>query len=402
MKILIVSQYFWPEPFRINDLAIALKNKGHEVTVLTGKPNYPEGKIYNGYKFGGFLKEDYDGVEIIRVPLIPRGNGSGLRLAINYLSYVAIASLYVLLNKRKFDVSLTFAISPITQIYPALLHKKLYKSKACLWVQDLWPESVSAAGKVKKGTVYNILDKMVEHIYINTDKILIQSEAFYDSIKSKIDSDEKVSYVPNWAEDLFLDSKSVDKAKYKNLIPEGFIIMFAGNIGEAQDFDSIIKAAELTKENKEIKWVIVGDGRKRKFVESEVQRLGLTDTFFLLGRYPVEEMTNFFVHADIMLLTLKDEYIFSLTIPSKVQSYMAFGKPILAMINGIGEKVIQESGCGYVASAGDYIQLAQNAHNAYKESKDSLYEKGKNGKIYYNNNFEKEKILDNLIDIFNK
>lgn len=401
MKILIVSQYFWPESFRINDLAVSLKKRGHNVTVLTGKPNYPEGNIYKGYKFWGSSEEDYNGVKIIRVPLIPRGNGSGARLAINYLSYIVSASMYVLLNKQKHDVSLTFAISPITQIYPALLHKKLYKSKAFLWVQDLWPESVSAAGKVNQGVLYNMLNKMVQHIYKKTDKVLIQSEAFYKSVEEKIDSPSKIKYVPNWAEDFFLDTRAADPNKHKDIIPDGFKIMFAGNIGESQDFDSILKAAELTKSNKEIKWVIVGDGRKKGFVENEITRLGLQETVILLGRYPVTEMTNFFIHADIMLLTLKDEYIFSLTIPSKVQSYMAFGKPILAMINGIGQKVIQDSGCGYVAPAANYEQLAQNALLAYSESKESLSMKGEKGKIYYNANFEKENILDNLIKLFN-
>ena len=402
MEILIVSQYFWPEDFRINDLATSLINRGHKVCVLTGKPNYPQGKIYKGYKLWGYKKENHHGIEIIRVPLIPRGNGSGCRLAINYFSYVFFGALYVIFHKRKFEVSLTFAISPITQVYPALLHKKMYNSKACIWVQDLWPESVSSAGKIQSVFVIKMLNKMVQLIYKSSDKILIQSEAFYKSVINNNVEFDKIRYIPNWAEDLYINTDYVNIERYKNFIPKGFVIMFAGNIGEAQDFDSLLKAAELTKSNKEIKWVIIGDGRRRDFIESEIKRLRLEETFILLGRYPVEEMPSFFVHADIMLLSLKDDYIFSLTIPCKLQSYMAFGKPVLSMMSGIGSTIVENANCGYVALAGDYKSLANNTLLAYSDSKETLIKKGQNGKEFYSKHFSKEKILDNLIDIFNE
>lgn len=235
MKILLVSQYFWPETFRVNDLAQELVLRGNKVTVLTGKPNYPQGAIYKGYSFWGYKKEYYKGIELIRVPLIPRGKGSGLRLALNYLSFVLFSCLYILFHKRKFDVSLTFAISPITQVYAALLHKKLFGSRAYLWVQDLWPESVSAAGKMNSGLVYRMLTKMVQSIYQKVDGICIQSEAFSQSILQKGDYKHKISYIPNWAEDLFTDDSLINKEHFKSLIPDGFVVMFAGNIGEAQD-----------------------------------------------------------------------------------------------------------------------------------------------------------------------
>lgn len=184
-------------------------------------------------------------------------------MALNYLSFVLFSCLYILFHKRKFDVSLTFAISPITQVYAALLHKKLFGSRAYLWVQDLWPESVSAAGKMNSGLVYRMLTKMVQSIYQKVDGICIQSEAFSQSILQKGDYKHKISYIPNWAEDLFTDDSLINKEHFKSLIPDGFVVMFAGNIGEAQDFDSILKAAIRTKEYKDIKWVIVGDGRKK-------------------------------------------------------------------------------------------------------------------------------------------
>lgn len=399
MNILIVSQYFWPENFRINDLAIDLKRRGHNVTVLTGKPNYPQGKIYSGYSIWSHNKDFYNEIEIIRVPIIPRGNGNGFRLVINYLSFAFSGSIYLLFNRRQFDVSLTYAISPITSVYPALIHKKIYKSKVYLWVQDLWPESVSAVGKIQSGFILKLLNQMVRKIYQSSDKILIQSSAFSESVMNKGVNANKIIYVPNWAEDLFVNPININKNKYKHLIPRGFIIMFAGNIGEAQDFDSLLKAAELTKDNKNIKWIIIGDGRRKNFVENEIIRLGITETVIILGRYPIEDMPNFFIHADIMLITLRDEYIFSLTVPSKIQHYLAFGKPILSMMNGIGSSIIEESDCGFAVSAGDYINLAKKAILAYKDSNASLTLKGENGKEYYLRNFSKEKIIDNIMQV---
>lgn len=399
MNILLVSQYFWPETFRINDLAISLFERGNKVTVLTGKPNYPQGKIYKGYRFWGYTKENYKGIDIIRVPLIPRGNSSGVRLVLNYLSFVFFSCIYILFHRQKYDASLTFAISPITQVYAALLHKKLCKSKAILWVQDLWPESVVAAGKMNSGFIYKQLFRMVENIYHKVDHICIQSEAFKNSISQKHVDNKKISYIPNWAEDLFTDRTLINKTKYNNILPKGFIVMFAGNIGEAQDFDSIVEAAIKTKNNPEIKWVIIGDGRKKKEVERQIQERGLTNTLFLLGRYPLEEMPNLFIHADVMLVSLKDEEIFSLTIPSKIQSYMAFGKPIVSMLNGIGNKIIEEADCGYTTSSGNHNQLVNNILTTYNTDKKELENKGRNGFLYYEKNFSKTQIINDLLSI---
>lgn len=400
MRILIVSQYFWPETFRINDLVKELVERGHNVSVLTGKPNYPQGKIYKGYGLFSHNRDEYFGAKIYRVPLIPRGKGTGMQLVFNYLSYVVSASTFVAFNRKKFDVSLTFAISPITQMYPALLHKKLYGSRAYLWVQDLWPESVAAAGKMDSSAILKGLTKMVRSIYKKSDGVLVQSEAFIPSVLQKGVLPDKVHYIPNWAEDIFTKTVEKNSNKYREIIPKGFVVMFAGNMGEAQDFDSIVNAAERTRHIHDIKWVIVGDGRKREWVETEIKKRNLSDTFFLLGRYPLEEMPYFFSLADIMLLTLKDEHIFSLTIPSKVQSYLAFGKPIASMINGIGNKVINVANCGYTANAGDEVTLAENIIKAYNAPEETLVELGLNGRAYYMKEFDKGAIIDKLERVF--
>jgi len=399
MKILIVTQYFWPEEFRINDLAIDLVERGHDVTVLTGNPNYPQGKFYKGYGFR-FSSEDFHGVKVYRVPIIARGNASGLRLAINYLSFLITSVFFALFHKNNYDKIFAVNFSPITSVFPAVLFKKLHKLPMYLWVQDLWPESVTAAGKINSSFLNDFLTKMVKYIYRNSDKVLVQSEAFIPSVTEKGVRLGQLRYVPNWAEDLFSNNTLLTKSKFQHLIPQGFIVMFAGNIGEAQDFNSIIKAAVLTKHYPNIKWIVLGDGRKRNWVESEVLRLGLQSTVLLLGRYPVVEMPNFFVHADLMLLTLKDEEIFALTIPSKVQSYMASSKPLVGMLNGIGAKVINDAHCGYVTNAGNYESLAANVISAFNENADLLSKRGSNGKMYYDQYFSKKVIIDNLIEIF--
>ncbi len=399
MKILIVSQYFWPEEFRVNDLALDLIDRGNEVTVLTGNPNYPKGKFYDGYGFK-FKVENYLGIKIYRVPILPRGKASGFQLAMNYLSFAINGSIFAMFFRKKFDVSLVFAISPITAVYPALVHKFLYKSKVNLWVQDLWPESVSSAGKINSTLLTKWLTKMVKQIYKSSDKVLVQSEGFIQSVEGKGVTKNQLRYIPNWAEELYSDRSKIYNEKFRQVVPKGFNVLFAGNIGEAQDFDSIIQAAELTKKYPGIKWIIIGDGRKKSWVETEITRLGLEETVFLLGRYPMEDMPSFFVHADIMLLSLKDEEIFSMTMPAKIQSYMAFGKPVVGMLNGVGAEVIRIADCGYVGNAGDYQMLAKNVIQAYQQEPDILIKKGINGKNYYNQNFSREIIIDNLVNIF--
>lgn len=391
MRILVVSQYFYPEEFKINDLVEELVKRGHDVTVLTGKPIYPKGQYFEGYSFWGYKKEVYKGAKVIRVPLIKRNNGNSLWLILNYLSYVFFGGIYALACKTRFDSIFCFETSPITQIYPALIFKKKHGTRVSMWVQDLWPESVMAVGKMKNGTIFNLLNRMVRNIYRKCDVLFIQSKAFEASICDKGDFKNKIIYAPNWAEDVFLTNK-INCNKYKELFPTGFNVLFAGNVGIAQDFEAIINAAEETKTITDINWIIVGDGTRLEYAKSLVKQKELKNMLFL-GRYPVEDMPNFFVHADVMIVSLKDEHIFSLTIPSKTQAYMASRKPIATMINGVGNEVVAESGCGMIAQAGDYKQLAENIKKMYNLTKFDLNQMGLNGLNYYNSNFEKEKII---------
>lgn len=397
MKILIISQYFYPEEFKINDLTRELVSRGHQVTVLTGKPNYPQGEYFEGYQYEGVVKEEYYGAKVIRVPLRKRGEGGGKNLALNYLSYVVNANNYIRKNRLEFDAILCFEISPITQAYPALSCKKKYGGKVLLWVQDLWPESVTAAGGVTNKLVLGVLERMVKRIYKKCDLLLVQSEGFKESILSKGDFASKIRYVPNWAENLYLEKKAMNKDSITAMMPDGFRVMFAGNVGNAQDVGSIVKAANETKDYPEIKWVIVGDGRARSEVEMQAKELGLSDTVFFLGRHPMEEMPTFFSFADAMIVSLRDEYIFSLTIPAKTQSYMASSKPVVSMLNGEGNRIVEEAQCGLTAPSGDYLTLAKNVIALYKKDSIERERMGQNGLDYYLKHFDKNIVVDTII-----
>ena len=399
MRILIVSQYFWPEEFRINDLALNLVKRGNKVTVLTGNPNYPKGSFYKGYGFKSSI-DNYKGIKIHRVPIIPRGQNE-FTLILNYLSFVLAGSLFSFFHKDKYDKILAVNLSPITAVIPAIVSKKHNNTPLFIWVQDLWPESVLAASRFRNPIIQKLLLSLVKYIYKKSDKILVSNYGFIDSILAKGVSKDKISVMPNWAEEIFEDQTNIGKTKYRSKMPDGFIVMFAGNVGEAQDFESILNAALLTMDLKHIKWVIVGDGRKTEWLKIEIEKRNLSDTFFVLGRFPSSEMPNFFCHADLMLVSLKNEHIFSLTVPTKVQSYMEFGKPIVTMLNGAGSLIVKEANCGYRANARDYKKLSENIIKASLSSKEDLEQLGKNGRVYYQANFAKEKVINDFINVLN-
>lgn len=394
MNILIVSQYFWPENFIINDMARKLVERGHSITVLTGIPNYPEGRYYKGYGPFRNSRQDYCGIKIIRAPLVSRGSGGGIRLALNYLSFAVCASICgPLLYRDKYDVIFVFEPSPITVALPAICMKYACSAPIALWVQDLWPESISATESLDSEQLINAVGKLVKFIYRHCDLILVQSRAFINSIAGMGIERDKIIYFPNSSADPFQKNTA---RHYSNLpeIPGGFRLMFAGNVGAAQDFATILNAAEKLKDHPEIHWVIVGNGRLFPWVQSQVRQRGLSATVHLLGRHPVESMPQFFSLADSMLVTLKRSRIFSLTIPSKVQSYLAGGKPIVAALDGEGAQVIREAKAGLICPAEDSGALARIALEMSRMAESERADMGNSGRAYYEANFDQEKLLD--------
>jgi len=397
VKILIITQYFWPEDFRINDLATGLVEIGHEIEVLTGMPNYPNGKLFQGYRAFKPLREKHEGITIVRVPLIPRGKGRGGQLALNYLSFAFFGSLIGPFRcQGKYDLILVYEPSPVTVGLPAIVMNAIKRAPILFWVQDLWPESLSATGAVKSQWILDRVKTLVRFIYSKCDRILLQSEAFKKPVMSLGIEKERLTYFPNSAESLYkpvsLEADAIERGK----MPEGFKVMFAGNIGAAQDFSTILKAAEFLKEYPDIHFIILGDGRMHSWVASQILKRDLIDSFHLLGRYPVETMPRYFSLADTMLVTLRKEPIFELTIPAKIQSYMACARPIIAALDGEGTRVVNEAGVGFSCQAENPYALALAIIKMYKTPENKRKEMGVYGREYFEKNFEPILLLKQL------
>ena len=320
---------------------------------------------------------------------------------LNYFSLAILASLRVLFIKSNFDKILVYEVSPVTIGIPAIIAKYRFKAPIFFWVQDLWPESIIAAGGIKNKVIINLISKLTRFIYQHCEKILVQSKAFIPYILNQKVSNSKIIYLPNSTESFY--NKVDVKNKFKKLMPEkGPILMFAGNIGEAQGFNTMIKSASyLNDSGVKVNWVILGDGRQRELIEKKINDLGLQKIFFFLGSYPSEEMPNFFACADALLVTLKKNLIFSMTIPNKIQSYMACSKPIIANIDGEGGRVILEAKCGLVSPSEDYISFSKSIIDFLKLGANEKELMGKNASLYFEKEFDREKQTNSIINIFN-
>lgn len=400
MRILLLSQYFFPESFLINDIVRKLVDKGHEVTVATGKPNYPDGDVYEGYRAGGTLHERYlDKVDVFRVPLWPRGVGGAKNLLLNYLSFALVGLLYFpwLLRKRKFDAVFVYAPSPITQVIPAILLKWIKRAPLTVWVQDLWPESLAATGFLRNPTLLRMIGWGVRGIYVFCDRLLVQSHAFVEPVSAYAARD-KIYYYPN--------SIDVDAAEPSDPLPEtlvrtlasAFCVVFAGNLGTAQALGTVLEAAELLREDDRIRLVLVGSGSRADWLASEIASRGLTNVS-LPGRFAAAQMSSLFQRSGALLVSLNDELIFAQTIPSKIQAYLAAGKPIIAALNGEGARVALESGAAVAVPAEQAVPLAQAIRDVYALSAERRQEMGSSGSAYFRANFEMGQQVERLTEL---
>jgi glycosyltransferase involved in cell wall biosynthesis len=398
VRLLVVTQYFWPETFRVNDLVEGLVARGHEVTVLTGRPNYPEGRIFDAYRRDPAAFSRFAGAEVLRVPLRPRGKGS-LRLVLNYASFVFWGCLLGpwKLRGRRFDAIFFWETSPITSALPAILLRRLKRAPLAMWVLDLWPETLSAVGVVRSQSVLNMVGWLVAFIYRRCALILAQSRAFFANIEKWSGDTSRIRYFPGWAEPLFaVDPASVAVAPEMAALPRGFTVVFAGNIGEAQDFPAILDAFEQLRGRPDIRLVILGDGRAADHVRAEIARRGLGDTVVMLGKHPIERMPSFFRGADALLVSLKPDPIFAMTIPGKVQAYLASGIPLLGMLDGEGARVIVESGAGFACAAGDGAGLARIVAQAADLPESQREAMGLSGRDYGRREFDRDTLIDRL------
>lgn len=394
MKILVVCQYYYPEPFRISDICESLAKRGHDVTVLTGLPNYPEGVVLEDYRHGNKRTETLNGVKVIRCFEMGRGK-SKVKLFLNYFSYAVSATFKALFIKEEFDVVLVNQLSPVMMGIPAMAYKKKHKKKILFYCLDLWPDSLAAGGIKENSFIYKIFYKISKWIYKSADLILVTSSMFEDYFRNILQMNTvNIKHLPQYAEDLFVqvDETSVTEvaASTEN---KTYNFVFAGNIGDMQSVETIIKAANELKENKNIIFHIVGDGSKLEECKKLTKELELQNIKFY-GRRPVEDMPKFYGMADAMIITLKDNKALSYTLPGKVQSYMAAGKPIIGAINGETRYVISEAACGFSCEAENYKSLA----DLIKRFCDSNEKEqmATNAQKFYLDNYSKDKFMSIL------
>lgn len=399
---MIVTQYYWPENFRINELSYELKKAGNNVTVITGYPNYPSGKIFEDFRKNPKKFSHYKGIEVIRVPVIPRGRNK-LNLFANYLSFVINGTLIGIfkLFKRKFDIVFTFQTSPVSVGIPSSIINSLKKSSQIIWILDLWPETLSAIGIINKKWQLEIIRRFVEIIYSNCEIILVQSKSFIKKIKNF--NKNKIIYFPAWTESEFINS-SKEPAKEIIIKKDIFTILFAGNIGEAQDFPSIVKAAEelVSKNFHKFRIITLGIGSRKDWLIEEVKRKKLDNYFEILDKYPLYRMPSFFAHADSLLVSLMNKEAFNMTIPGKIQTYLSSGVPLIGMLTGEGAKTIIKSNSGFVCPAGDYKGLSEIIIKMSSMTKQSRKELAYNGISFCKKEFNKEKLMDKLNSIMHE
>ena len=399
MKILIFSQHFWPESFRINSVAQALSAAGHEIDVLTGQPNYPLGQTFDGYRAAASGVENFGAVTVHRVPLIPRGRGSAIRLFGNYLSFIVSAVVVGTwrLRGRRFDVVFVYASSPLLQAMAAVVLARVKRAPLVVWVQDLWPQSLQSTGYVKNEMMLKAVTAVVSWIYARSDLLLIQSKAFEAPVHALAPPATPIRYHPNPGEPELPPHHSGGNEAYA--LPAGFSIVFAGNMGTVQALDTVLSAAEQTRDLSDLQWILIGSGQRSEWLAEQVRARNLTHVH-LPGRFPAEAMPAILAQASALLVSLVPEPSLALTVPSKVQTYLAAGKPIVASLDGEGARVVEEATAGLTAPAGDAPALAAAIRALHAMPQAVRDQMGANGRRFYAENFAPERLTAALIDHF--
>lgn len=415
-KILVICQYFHPEQFRINDICSEWVKRGYDVTVLTGIPNYPQGRFYEGYGLFKKRKEIWNGVKIIRIPLIPRGH-TPIGMVLNYFSFPISGFFWNLFTKIKADYVFMFETSPMTQCKIGVRYAKKHKVPLYLYVQDLWPENVEIVTGIKNRLIIGPIDRMVDKIYAACDEIFVTSPSFVKAVtgRKKPVPVSKVHYWPQYAEEFYqivdketaylntkrglTNNKKVTEELENN---QTFKMAFTGNIGYAQGLQILPKAAELLKDVKNIKFVIVGDGRYKSKLLEEIQQFGVQDKFVMIDRQPPEMIPNILALCDAAYISFMDTELFTWTIPAKLQSYMACGMSIIASASGETKRIIEEANCGRCVAIGDAKALASTLKEMVALPNEEKERLGINSREYFEANFTKQKLMDEFEQYLNQ
>lgn len=399
--ILVISQYFFPEQFRINDMCEEWVSRGYKVTVVTGIPNYPIGKIFDGYGLFKKNKENYKGIDIVRLPIIPRGNNA-IMLVLNYLSFVISGFLWQLFTKIKADQVFIFEVSPMTQALPGVWYAKKQQVPCFLYVQDLWPENVEIITGTKNKLLIHLIGRMVDYIYMNCTRIFTTSKSFKKSINERQVPIEKITYWPQYAEEFYQPISSKEITLNKNR--ETFNIVFAGNIGNAQGLDILPKTAKILKLkdiNTKVRFNIIGDGRYKNTLIKTVNDYNVGDMFNFIDKQPAENIPKFMAVNDAAFICLTSSPLFKMTIPAKLQSYMACGISIIASAGGETSKIIEEAKAGLTAPPGDEQKLADIILKMTYKNENEISTLGKNAKKYSDLHFNKTNLMDEMEKYFN-
>lgn len=414
MHILVVSQYFHPESFRINDMAREWVERGYKVTVLTGIPNYPSGKFFEGYGIRKRRREAWNGVDIIRIPLVPRGSSGSrleknIRLAVNYLSFAASGWLWNLAADVQADLVFTFEVSPMTQALAGVWHAKKHGIPHFLYVQDLWPENVEEVAGIKSRALLYPVSRMVDYIYKNTDRIFAPSRSFAEAIagRSAEAGRKKIHYWPQYAEEFYrpLEREAVRRGAKAgspvHLIPDdgAFYVAFTGNIGTAQGLGILAKAAERLEKlrpERPVRFVIVGDGRCREDFEKEIKKRKAGGSFIMIPRQDAEEIPKILACCDAAVLSFAGSRLWEMTIPAKLQSYMACGMPVIAAAKGETERIIREAACGACCGTGDAAGLAERILELAALPEEEIKKLGDNARRYCESHYDKGSLMDRM------
>lgn len=396
--ILVISQYFYPEQFRINDICKEWIKRGYKVTVITGIPNYPQGKFYSGYGWLNKRRENYEGIQIIRLPIVPRGSNK-IMLVLNYISFVISGGIWSVFAKTAADVVFIFEVSPMTQALVGAWYGKRRAIPCFIYVQDLWPENVEVVIGLHNKWVINAINRMVDYIYRNCKYIFATSPSFVRKIeerKTAFHSEKsKVIYWPQYAEDFY---QPVNRKPLLDMNHgDTFKIIFTGNIGYAQGLEILPETAGILKKKGILcEFYIIGDGRYRQEFERCISKNQVTDCFYLLGRKDPEEIPYYLANSDAAFLSFTDNPLWGMTIPAKLQSYMACGIPIIAAASGETKRIIEQSASGFVCKIGDRLDLAASIEKIIKQPKQKRLHMGENARRYYEIYFSKAKLLNEI------
>lgn len=392
--ILVISQYFYPEQFRINDICKEWIERGYQLMVITGIPNYPQGKYFNGYGIWKRHREVYNGIDIIRIPLIPRG-GNAIMLCLNYLSFVISGFFWQLFTSVKADNVFIYEVSPMTQALPGIWYAKRKNIPCYLYVTDLWPENVEVVTGIHNPFILKLLQAMVDYIYRHCTDIFTSSKSFIEHISKRGISESRLHFWPQYAEDFYQPGVAVAATE----IPQDgiFNITFAGNIGYAQGLEILPEVAGILKEkNLKVRFNIIGDGRYRNDLIRLTEQKQIREYFNFIEKKPAVEIPRYLRSSNAAFICLSKSPVFAMTIPAKTQSCMACGIPILLSADGEVQDIIREAQCGFVSNSQDVEGLVRSIEKIIRLPQEELDQMASNSLNYYNSNFNKKILLDEM------